>query len=81
MKLKYILSAAAVCLLTSCSDFLDVKPKGVITNEEINNPQLLDNMVLSAYAIWVTGDDINSSFSLVNFDLRSDDCYKGGKGP
>ncbi|MCF0197685.1 MAG: RagB/SusD family nutrient uptake outer membrane protein, partial [Bacteroidaceae bacterium] len=67
--------------MASCSDFLDIKPKGVITNEEINNPQLLDNMVLSAYAIWVTGDDINSSFSLVNFDLRSDDCYKGGKGP
>jgi hypothetical protein len=37
-------------------------------------------MVVSAYAIFTTAEDINSSFSMWNFDVRSDDAYKGGSG-
>lgn len=64
----------------SCTSFLDKTPQGILTDEEINSPEYVDNLVTSAYAIWVSGDDINSSFSLWNYDVRSDDCYKGGSG-
>src|SRR3712207_9099444 len=37
-------------------------------------------MVVSAYAIFTTAEDINSSFSMWNYDVRSDDAYKGGSG-
>lgn len=38
-------------------------------------------MVVSAYAIFTTAEDINSSFSMWNFDVRSDDAYKGAREP
>ena len=69
-------------LLTSgCSDFLDNhNPQGTIDNEQLNNPEYVDNLVISAYAIWISAEDINSSFSMWNYDVRSDDAYKGGNG-
>ena len=41
------------------------------------DPQYVDNPVISAYAVWISAEDINSSFSMWNFDVRSDDAYKG----
>ena len=65
--------------LSSCSDFLDnQKPQGTLSDEEVKNPANVDHMVTSAYAIFTTAEDINSSFSMWNFDVRSDDAYKGG---
>lgn len=66
---------------TSCSDFLDQqKPQGTLDNEQMQDPQYVDNLVISAYATWISAEDINSSFSMWNFDVRSDDAYKGGNG-
>lgn len=68
-------------LCGSCSDFLDEQvPQGTIDNEQLQNPEYVDNLVISAYAIWISAEDINSSFSLWNYDVRSDDAYKGGNG-
>lgn len=68
-------------LSSSCSDFLDShNPQGTIDNEQLNNPEYVDNLVISAYAIWISAEDINSSFSMWNYDVRSDDAYKGGNG-
>ena len=65
----------------SCSDFLDEQvPQGTIDNEQLQNPEYVDNLVISAYAIWISAEDINSSFSMWNYDVRSDDAYKGGNG-
>ena len=73
--------AFVALLFSSCTKFLDDnEPQALITGDNIQDPAYVDNLVISAYAIWVTGDDINSSFSLWNYDLRSDDCYKGGSG-
>ena len=66
-------------LLCSCSDFLDEqKPQGTLSDEEVANPEKVDNLVISAYAVFTTAEDINSSFSMWNYDVRSDDAYKGG---
>ena len=65
--------------LAGCSDFLDEqKPQGTLSELEVNTPDKVDNLVISAYAIFTTAEDINSSFSMWNFDVRSDDAYKGG---
>ena len=80
-KIIYIATIGITLLTTSCDDFLDRQvPQGIVTGDQIASPEYVDNLVISAYAIWATGDDINSSFSLWNYDVRSDDCYKGGSG-
>lgn len=66
---------------TSCSDFLEEqKPQGILDNDQVKDPSNVDNLVISAYAIFTTAEDVNSSFSMWNFDVRSDDAYKGGNG-
>lgn len=66
--------------LSGCS-FLDQDiPAGTLTDEQVKSPELIDNLVISAYAIFMSAEDINSSFSMWNFDVRSDDAYKGGNG-
>ena len=80
-KILYIATIGLTLLTSSCNDFLDRQvPQGIVTGDQIASPEYVDNLVISAYAIWATGDDINSSFSLWNYDVRSDDCYKGGSG-
>ena len=80
-KILYIATIGFTLLTSSCNDFLDRQvPQGIVTGDQIASPEYVDNLVISAYAIWATGDDINSSFSLWNYDVRSDDCYKGGSG-
>ena len=69
----------AACLsATSCNDFIEVEPEGVI-NEELamENPE---KMVTSAYAM--LGDCWYSyPFNLWPYgDVSSDDCLKGGSG-
>ena len=69
----------ATCLsATSCNDFIEVEPEGVI-NEELamENPE---KMVTSAYAM--LGDCWYSyPFNLWPYgDVASDDCLKGGSG-
>ena len=82
MKFKYILSAAALMVsMTGCSDFLeDQVPQGVLDDKQVTDPAYVDNVVISAYALFMSAEDINSSFSMWNFDVRSDDAYKGGNG-
>ena len=68
-------------LASSCSDFLsEQKPQGTLNNDQVKDARYVDKLVISAYAIWISAEDINSSFSMWNFDVRSDDAYKGGNG-
>ena len=79
------LACAAIAIpsvmATGCNDFLDEqKPQGVLDESQVLDPAYVDNLVISAYAIWISAEDINSSFSMWNYDVRSDDAYKGGNG-
>lgn len=75
---KIILSAAISLIVVSCSDFINVRPQGVIDDEIANsNPE---GMVTAAYSMlgncWY-----NYPFNLWPYgDLASDDCLKGGSG-
>ena len=80
---KFFVAGLVCCsitaTLTSCSDFLEEQvPQGTLSDEQVNTPAYVDNQVTSAYAVFVTAEDINASFSLWNYDVRSDDAYKGG---
>ena len=85
-KIFNILCVGLVCysattLFTSCDDFLDEhKPQATLSDDQVKSPENAEAMAISAYAIFTSAEDINSSFSLWNFDVRSDDAYKGGNG-
>lgn len=80
-KIIYCAAVALTMLTAGCNDFLDSqKPQGTLDLEQVLNPQNVDKLVISAYAVWISAEDINSSFSMWNFDVRSDDAYKGGNG-
>ena len=66
-------------LITSCSDFLEEQvPQATLTQDEVKNPEYIDNVLISAYAGLLSIEDMNASFSLWNYDTRSDDAYVGG---
>lgn len=74
-----ILSLLWLC--SGCSDFLeDQTPQAIMSDEDVVNADYVDELVIAAYAIWISAEDINSSFSMWNYDVRSDDAYKGGNG-
>ena len=63
----------------SCSNFLDEQvPQATLTQDEVKKPEYIDNVLISAYAGLVSIEDMNASFSLWNYDTRSDDAYVGG---
>ena len=77
---KYIFASVALATVaTSCSDFLDEQvPQGTLTEEEVRDPKNIDNLIISAYAGLLSIEDMNASFSLWNYETRSDDAYVGG---
>ena len=76
---KTIFACCALGGLTSCSDFLDdQRPQATLTEEQAKDPANASNLLTAAYAGLVTIEDMNASFSLWNYDTRSDDAYVGG---
>ena len=76
-----LVCCSATTLFTSCEDFLDEhKPQATLSDDQVKTPENAEAMAISAYAIFTSAEDINSSFSMWNFDVRSDDAYKGGNG-
>lgn len=63
-----------VALFSACSDFLDVKPQGAMTPDDIDDPEKLVNAAYAALGnnrpagLWSWGN------------VRADDAYKGGGG-
>ncbi|MGN0191332.1 MAG: RagB/SusD family nutrient uptake outer membrane protein, partial [Candidatus Cryptobacteroides sp.] len=75
MKTSYIsIIASAALILSSCSFLEDQVPQGSIGEEELKTQEYVDNLVVAAYAVFITAEAINSSFSLWNYDVRSDDA-------
>ena len=75
---QYIIAAAFSFTASSCNDFIEVEPKGVVDEKlAMENPE---KMVNAAYAMlgdcWYT-----YPFNLWPYgDVASDDCLKGGSG-
>lgn len=63
--------------MLGCADFLDETPKGVLSSDQVENPDKLLNAAYSALG----NDHYDVPFSLWPYGtVRSDDAYKGGSG-
>lgn len=74
--------AASSLSLTSCDDFLDLKPTGTFTEEQLDDSSI-EGLMVSAYAgleAHFFGNNESFAGPITNwvFDVRSDDALKGG---
>lgn len=72
----------ATSLVTSCNDFLDLKPTGQFTNEQVGD-SAVGGFMAAAYAgleahFFGNNEAFNGPITNWVFDVRSDDAYKGG---
>ncbi len=72
----------ATSLVTSCNDFLDLKPTGQFTNEQVGD-STVGGFMAAAYAgleahFFGNNEAFNGPITNWVFDVRSDDAYKGG---
>ncbi len=71
----------SLILLSSCSDYLDINPKGQLGENQLNNVEAAENLVIAAYSSLGNENYNNKTNSLWPYgDLRSGDAYKGGAG-
>lgn len=73
----------SVALATGCGDMLDVEPKGVVTEDQVGQPESIEGLVTAAYAFTPKAPPCCAEFMSLNpwiASVRSDDAYKGGGG-
>jgi len=78
-----VLALSLLTLSFGCSDkkFLEVDPKGTLTNEDLNTPANIDKQVIAAYS--QLGNDVYTApyTSMWPYgNVRGGDAYKGGNG-
>ncbi|WP_324678351.1 RagB/SusD family nutrient uptake outer membrane protein [Hymenobacter sp. GOD-10R] len=78
-----VLALSLLTLSFGCSDkkFLEVDPKGSLTNEDLNTPANIDKQVIAAYS--QLGNDVYTApyTSMWPYgNVRGGDAYKGGNG-
>jgi hypothetical protein len=79
-KILYITGFLLLGIFSSCSDFLENEPRGVLSEKDIITPETIDGYMNAAYA-QLGNDHYDSPYSLWPFgNVRSDDAYKGGSG-
>lgn len=79
----YSVFVLSLLFLASCNDMLEVKPKGVVTDEQVSQPESLEGLVTAAYAFTPKASPCCAEFMTLNpwiASVRSDDAYKGGGG-
>lgn len=76
-----LLIAGSMTITTSCKDFLDFQPQGVLSSDNINSASGAESLITAAYAGIGNDDMIGPMTSMwVYGSVRSDDSYKGGGG-
>jgi len=76
-KIKYIAAIFATAIIaSSCS--LDETPQGILSEEQVKNPNQAEGLVTAAYSS-LGNDHYDTPFTLWPYGtIRSDDAYKGG---
>jgi starch-binding outer membrane protein, SusD/RagB family len=76
-----LLIAAGLFITTSCKDYLDYQPQGLLSADNIKSAAGADALATAAYAGIGNDDMIGPMTSMwVYGSVRSDDAYKGGGG-
>ncbi|TJZ63023.1 RagB/SusD family nutrient uptake outer membrane protein [Sphingobacterium olei] len=79
--INVIFVALSVLGLSSCNDYLDINPKGQLSENQLNSVEGAENLVIAAYSSLGNENYNNKTNSLWPYgDLRSGDAYKGGAG-
>lgn len=80
---KFVLTSTVFLSVVffGCDGILDNTPKGVISEEQLQNPERVEQIVIAAYAS-IGNDEFNMPFTTMWMwgSVRSDDAYKGGGG-
>src|SRR5690349_9918703 len=80
MKTHTIIFISLVILLTAgCKNFLDVKPKGVLSEEQVEGADQIENFVVAAYS-YMPSLGYGDTHAPWIQSVRSEDAYKGGGG-
>lgn len=67
-------------IVVSCSEVLEVGPRGTLNESQIANAENAEGFVIAAYS-QLGNDEINRAWSMWQYgNVRSDDAYKGGGG-
>ncbi len=75
---KIFTIVSVALLMSGCADFLDEVPNGVLSADQVNDPERLLTATYSALG----NDHYDVPLSLWPYGtVRSDDAYKGGSGP
>lgn len=76
---KTILILIIALQFISCSDFLEVSPKGVLSEDQVSSADKVENTVVAVYST-LGNDHYDTPFSLWPYgNVRSGDAYKGGR--
>lgn len=76
-----LLVAIGLLITSSCKDYLDYQPQGLLSSENIKSASGADALVTAAYAGVGNDDMVGPMTSMwVYGSVRSDDAYKGGGG-
>ena len=68
-----------VCSLAGCSKFLETKPKGTLTESDLNSSDAIEGLLTAAYAAIGNDDREDPITSMWAYgSVHSDDAYKGG---
>lgn len=81
--LRYIIVIIALSFY-ACDDFLDQKPNGQFSDEQLNESSI-EGLMAAAYSgleahFFENNESFTAPVSNWVFDVRSDDAYKGGEG-
>lgn len=76
----FCLGSLLLLLFSSCSDFLDENPKGMLSDDQLNTPENVKKMVIAAYSSLGNDHYTEPNSPWPYGDLRSGDAYKGGAG-
>lgn len=80
MKRIYLFTICGLCTaLFACKNYLDVNPKGVLSEEQAEDPSQVDKFVIAAYS-HMAGLGYGDTHNPWIQSVRSDDAYKGGGG-
>ncbi|GGH19978.1 RagB/SusD family nutrient uptake outer membrane protein [Sphingobacterium alkalisoli] len=79
--IRIIFAALFISGLGSCSDYLDINPRGQLGENQLNTVAGAENLVIAAYSALGNDNFNNKTNGLWPYgDLRSGDAYKGGAG-
>ncbi|MDR3142821.1 MAG: RagB/SusD family nutrient uptake outer membrane protein [Tannerellaceae bacterium] len=81
IKIYFCLALALSFFAVSCTDMLDQKPQGIVSDDDLNSPDKVEQMINAAYS-FCGQNHFNKQFGMPYEEgtVRGGEAYKGGSG-